>query len=201
MAINAGADALGLVAAMPSGPGPIPETLIGEIADSTPPGVSRFLLTPLTDPDQIADQHSRCRTDTIQLCDELPTAAFAALRERLPSVRLVQVIHVANEASIEQALAVQEHVDALLLDSGRPDAAVKELGGTGRVHDWKLSRKICRRASKPVYLAGGLNAKNVAEAIAAVEPFGVDLCSGVRTNGDLDPEILRGFMSAIRSGA
>ena len=92
----------------------------------------------------------------------------------------------------------EEHVDALLLDSGNPSLAVKELGGTGRTHDWKLSRRIRDSVSIPVFLAGGLTPSNVADAVAAVEPFGLDVCSGVRSDGNLDPVKLRAFVDAVK---
>jgi phosphoribosylanthranilate isomerase len=88
-----------------------------------------------------------------------------------------------------------------LLDSGNPSLAVKELGGTGRVHDWKLSREIRDKASVPVYLAGGLNASNAAQAVREVQPFALDVCSGVRTGGALDAAKVQAFMRAAHSSA
>lgn len=197
LAIRAGASALGLVSAMPSGPGVIEEELIGEIAARVPPPVSTFLLTCARDAATIQAQHARCRTSVIQLVDAVPPEELAALRRALPGVRLVQVIHVTGEASVEEARALEGRVDALLLDSGNPALAVKELGGTGRVHDWTLSRSIVETVDLPVFLAGGLHAGNVAAAVAAVGPFGLDLCSGVRTDRDLDPAKLAAFFQAL----
>jgi phosphoribosylanthranilate isomerase len=198
LAIDAGADALGFVSAMPSGPGPIDEALIAELVATVPPPVSCFLLTCATDPGAIADQVARCGVDAVQLVDAVPEGAHAALRRMLPHrVRLVQVVHVVDAASVDEALGVAPHVDALLLDSGNPRLAVKELGGTGRVHDWTLSRAIVERSPVPVFLAGGLRAENVAEAVRAVGPFGVDVCSGVRTNGRLDRAKLGALLLAI----
>lgn len=85
----------------------------------------------------------------------------------------------------------------ILLDSGNPNLEIKELGGTGRVHNWKLSRKIIESISKPVFLAGGLKPENIREAIEKVKPYGVDLCSGVRTNGRLDLEKLGRFFKEV----
>jgi phosphoribosylanthranilate isomerase len=198
LAVAAGASALGLVSAMPSGPGVIEEELIAEIAATVPPGVATFLLTCLQDVEAIVAQQRRCRTNTLQLVDELPAGAHAQLRNALPGIGLVQVIHVVGEESIAEAAGVAPHVDALLLDSGNPKLAVKELGGTGRRHDWAISRKIVESVAKPVYLAGGLNPGNAANAVAQVGPFGLDLCSGVRTDGRLDPEKLEAFFTALR---
>jgi phosphoribosylanthranilate isomerase len=197
LAIDAGADALGFVSAMPSGPGPIDEALIAELVATVPPPVSCFLLTCATDAALIAEQVVRCGVDAVQLVDAVPDGAHAELRRLLPHrVRLVQVVHVADAASVDEALGVAPHVDALLLDSGDPRLAVKELGGTGRVHDWTFSRAIVERSPVPVFLAGGLRAGNVGEAVRAVRPFGVDVCSGVRAEGRLDAEKLARFVAA-----
>ncbi len=183
MAVAHGADALGLVSAMPSGAGIIrDERLIPEIAASG----------------AIIAQHRRCRTSTIQLVDALTRGTHADLRAALPGIRLVQVIHVLDDASVAEALAAAPHVDALLLDSGNPQLAVKELGGTGRTHNWALSRRIVEQCGKPVFLAGGLRAENVAAAWDAVRPWGFDICTGVRTPNDhLDETRLAAFFAAV----
>lgn len=198
LAIRYGASAIGLVSAMPSGPGPIPEERIAEIAAQIPPGVATFLLTSRQDASSIIDQQRQLRTTTLQLVDAVPFEDLKILRRELPGIRLVQVIHVRDERSVEEALAVAPLVDALLLDSGNPALPVKVLGGTGQTHDWTLSRKIVDRSGKPVFLAGGLKAENVREAIGQVQPFAVDVCSGVRTNGLLDEKKLAGFVRAVR---
>lgn len=197
MAIAAGADAIGLVSAMPSGPGPIDESLICEIADYVPRSVGTFLLTSLTSADEIVAQHGRCLTSTIQLVDRVEDGAHQALRRALPGVRLVQVIHVTDDESITEARSVAPLVDGILLDSGNPKLAIKELGGTGRTHNWALSAKIVEAVDVPVFLAGGLRAENVRQAIEQVRPYGVDVCSGVRTNGKLDAIKLNAFMRAV----
>lgn len=197
MAIEAGVNVLGLVSAMPSGPGVIDEALIASIASSV--DAQTFLLTSRCEPEAIVEQHHRCGTTGIQLCDTLPPGAIPRLREALPGVRLVQVIHVTGEASYDEAMRAAKDADALLLDSGNPMLQVKELGGTGRVHDWSISRRICADAGVPVFLAGGLRPENVATALEEVPATGVDICSGVRTDGALDREKLRRFVSAVRA--
>jgi phosphoribosylanthranilate isomerase len=196
MAIEAGASAVGLVSAMPSGPGPIPEDLIAEIAATIPPGVSSFLLTCLQDAASIIEQQRRLRVNTIQICDRLTQGSYHDLRDALPGISLVQVVHVTGPEAVDEAIAVAPHVDAILLDSGNQSLAIKELGGTGRTHDWSLSRKIREAIEVPLFLAGGLNPSNVAAAIREVQPFGIDVCSGLRTNGNLDREKLRDFFRA-----
>ncbi len=198
LAIRYGADAIGLVGAMPSGPGPITDAEIATIARSAPPPIATFLLTSETEIGKIILHHRRVHTNTIQLVDTLQGGKYAELRSALPGVKLVQVIHVLNESSVAEALQVAGEVDALLLDSGNPHAPVKQLGGTGRVHDWALSRQIRDQVQTPVFLAGGLNAGNIERAIEIVQPFGVDLCSGVRTNSQLDENKLAAFVKAVR---
>lgn len=201
VAVEYGASALGLVSQMPSGPGVIPDELIARIARSVPPAVSGFLLTCRQDADDIIRQQRQSRLDTIQICDRLQFESYEKLRNALPGIALVQVVHVRGSESVEEARAVAAYVDAVLLDSGNQKLAVKELGGTGRTHDWSISRRIREALDDvPVFLAGGLHAGNVAEAIRRVEPFGVDVCSGVRTDGKLDEAKLADFFRSVEHG-
>ena len=166
-----------------------------------PPGVASFLLTCRQSAAAIVDQQRLWRTNTIQICDYLPQSEYEPLRAALPGVALVQVIHVTGEEAIARAVQIAALVDGILLDSGNPTSIIKELGGTGRCHDWKVSRRIRESVSVPVYLAGGLRAENVAEAIETVQPFGVDVCNGVRTERWLDEVKLSAFFGAVRAAA
>jgi phosphoribosylanthranilate isomerase len=198
-AIAFGASAIGLVGKMPSGPGPIADEDIERIARSVPPPIATFLLTSEQTPQGIIEHHLRTRTNTIQIVDELGGRDYDSIRASLPGVKLVQVIHVVGDESVDEACELAGRVDAILLDSGDPKLAVKELGGTGRRHDWRLSRRIVETCGRPVFLAGGLNADNVCEAIESVQPFGLDLCSGMRTNGKLDLFKLENFFAKVNS--
>jgi phosphoribosylanthranilate isomerase len=197
LAIAAGADAVGLVSEMPSGPGVISEIDIIRITAEIPPPVASVLLTSRTEPGAVATHVLSSGVNTVQLVDRVSEATYSALRQSAPFVRIIQVLHVLSEADVELAMRTAPSVDALLLDSGRPDAAQAELGGTGRTHDWEISRRIVQSCGVPVFLAGGLNDGNVAKAIRAVRPYGVDLCSGVWTDGALDSAKLSAFMSAV----
>lgn len=199
LAIRHGAAAVGLVSAMPSGPGVIAEETIAEIAATAPPGVATFLLTSRREADSIMAQQRRCRVNTLQLVDAVAPGCHARLRAALPGIALVQVIHVTGPEAVDEARALAGAVDALLLDSGNQKLAVKELGGTGRTHDWRISRQIVEAVRVPVYLAGGLTPENVAAAIHEVRPFGLDVCSGLRTNGQLDEEKVRKFFAQVRA--
>jgi phosphoribosylanthranilate isomerase len=196
-AIEMGAVAVGLVGEMPSGPGVISDEEISEIAKVVPPPIGTFLLTSKTLAREIIEHHVKVNTNTIQIVDELKERNYSEIRDALPNIKLVQVIHVTDEKSVDEAIEISDLVDAILLDSGNLNLTVKELGGTGRRHDWKLSRRIVESIKKPVFLAGGLKAENVREAIETVQPFGLDLCSGVRTDGKLDKRKLEEFFSEI----
>lgn len=197
-AIAAGADAIGLVASMPSGPGPISDQAIANIARRVPPAVDSFLLTSETQPEAVVDHVQRCGTSVVQLVDSVPDETYRALRENCPNVRIVQVLHVENDRALHEAQRVAPMVDSLLLDSGRPNATVPVFGGTGDTHDWSISARIVKQVPLPVFLAGGLNPANVTSAIATVRPFGVDLCTGVRIGGCLDDTLLHEFIGAAR---
>jgi len=197
MAIAGGASALGLVGDMPSGPSVIDDLLAKEIASRIPPTVETFLLTSRDDGRDIADHARFCGTTTVQIVRHIDVREYPVLIERLPMVRRVQVIHVEDEGAVELTRRYEPFVHAFLLDSGRPSADVPELGGTGRSHDWHISRQIVQSTTRPVFLAGGLNPDNVQEAIRVVQPFGVDLCSGIRRQNRLDETKLRDFMTSV----
>jgi phosphoribosylanthranilate isomerase len=197
LAIKYGVSALGLVSEMPSGPGVISEEMIEKIATAIPPSIGTFLLTSKQDVDEIIFQQKKCKTNTIQLCDRLEQSSHKELKDKLPGISIVQVIHIRGEESLEEAIKVAENVDALLLDSGNQDLKTKILGGTGKTHNWDISKKIVETVNKPVFLAGGLNPDNIRQATQTVKPFGVDVCNGVRTDGILDPVKLKNFISNI----
>jgi len=194
LAMKAGADCLGLVGNMPSGPGIISDKIIAAIASKIPKNIETFLLTSETEVEKIIAHHEKVKTTTIQMVDALSKGTYDDLRAALPNIKLVQVIHVLDQSTIAEAVAISEKVDYILLDSGNPNLAVKELGGTGRTHNWEISRQIVEQSNVPVFLAGGLNAENVTKAIEKVQPFGIDLCSGVRVDGKLDQQKLLDFM-------
>lgn len=196
-AIKIGADAVGLVGNMPSGPGVISDNQIQKIARNVPPPISTFLLTSETTAEGIIEHYKKTLTSTIQIVDSIDRSVYKSIKTELPWVKLVQVIHVIDDGSIDEVKKLSNYVDAILLDSGNPKLAVKELGGTGRTHNWEISAKIRSALDKPVFLAGGINKDNVIQAIETVEPYGIDLCSGVRTNGKLDDKKLKDFFGIL----
>lgn len=199
MAIAAGANILGLVGPMPSGPGIISNETIRQIVSQVPEHIETFILTSETSADAIIAHHRLVKTSCIQIVDELKNGSYQDIREAIPNIKLIQVIHVKDENTINEALSVSEHVDYILLDSGNPNANVKTLGGTGNVHNWDISQQIVKKVSVPVFLAGGLKSENIQEAMEKVNPYGVDLCSGVRTDKKLDPEKLKLFFHKVKT--
>ena len=195
LAIRFGATELGLVGPMPSGPGIISEDQFAKIVKAVPDNINTFFLTSETDTKHIIKQHKRVNTTTIQIVDKLSSGTYYDLRSAIPKIKLVQVIHVIDENSIVEAQEIASEVDYVLLDSGNPNKQVKELGGTGRTHNWELSNRIVKSIDTPVFLAGGLNPLNIRKAIETVNPYGVDLCSSVRADGRLNSEKLFSFFT------
>jgi len=193
----AGARFCGLVAAMPSGPGPIPEDRIAALAGAAPHGLTPVLLTARSDAVGIAEHVTTAGVRAVQIVRTVPAHVRRGLRELVPGVTVLQVVHVVGPSDVDVADEAAEEADYLLLDSGRPGLPVEELGGTGRTHDWRLSERIVRRSPVPVFLAGGLGPHNVAEAIERVGPYGVDVCSGLRPRGRLEPELVNLFLEGM----
>ena len=185
---------------MPSGPGSIDDRMIEAIAAAVPPPIATFLLTSESTAEGIATHVHRTGPSVVQIVRQIDPAESEKLVRLLRTTRRVQVIHVGDESALELIPRYALHVHAFLLDSGRPGLPVPEYGGTGRIHDWRVSAEFVRRSPLPVLLAGGLSPDNVAEAIRTVRPYGVDLCSGVRTAGRLDPAKLSAFVAAVQGG-
>lgn len=201
IAMKYGATILGLVSKMPSGWGPIAEAKIAEIVASIPPGIVSCLLTSRTTAEGIIEQQRACGANALQLVDGLEEGGHEVLRRALPGVSLLQAVHVYDDTAIAHAQALEGKVDGLILDTGNPNAETKVLGGTGQTHDWSISARIVEAVSTPVFLAGGLKMHNVAEAIGTVRPFGLDLCTGVRSSDDMAivDEKVADFMRAVRA--
>ncbi|NNF22858.1 MAG: phosphoribosylanthranilate isomerase [Saprospiraceae bacterium] len=199
LAIHCGAYALGLVGPMPSGPGPISPEEAGIICSYVSGKVNTFYLTSKIELNEIVNEYNLVKSSHLQLTDSTTTETRKALKIQFPNLMIVQVVHVSGEGTLTKAKTFEKESDFLLLDSGAPGKAVKELGGTGRIHNWEISKQIVRNARIPVFLAGGLNASNVKDAINHVNPYGLDLCSGIRTEDKLDKRKIKFFFSQIKS--
>jgi phosphoribosylanthranilate isomerase len=198
LAIQSGADAVGFVAQRPPSPRTIADEAIARIAQMIPPPVSTFLLTSEISAEAISAHIRSTNPTAVQLLAHLDPVESAKLAKLEPQVRRVQVIHVHGIEALELISMYAPFVHAFLLDSGKPNLATPQFGGTGRPHDWTVSAKFVEKCPLPVFLAGGLSTSNVGEAVVRVRPFGLDLCTGVRTDGRLDRDKLTQFMSAVR---
>lgn len=198
-----GADLIGLVGPGLSGPEVIDDIQVARVARTVPPPVMAVLLTRQQDPDALAAQVRFARTPAVQICDAVPVRAYAEVRSAVPSIHILQVVHVTGPEAVAEAHRVARFADALVLDSGSPAPSGPDdepvYGGTGTTHDWSISARIVAEVDRPVFLAGGLNADNVAEAWQTVRPYGFDLCSGVRTDGRMDPDKVAAFLAAVRA--
>ena len=183
---------------VPSSPRAIDDGTIAAIAALMPPPIATFLLTSDPTAKGIAERVQRAGASVAQILAHLSPVESEQLPKLLPATRRVQVIHVENAGAIDLIPQYAPHVHAFLLDSGRPTLPTPEYGGTGRTHDWSVSAEFVRRSPHPVFLAGGLSAGNVGEAIKRVRPFGVDVCTGARTEGRLDRKKLEAFVEAVR---
>jgi phosphoribosylanthranilate isomerase len=198
LAINYGADAIGLVGPMPSGPGVITDQVARDIATQIPEQIATFLLTSKTDAGDIADHVRSIGANTIQIVQHIDPAESEKLTALIPDIKRVQVIHVEGPEALELIPEYQPYIDVFLLDSGRPSKATPQFGGTGRTHDWQVSREFVIQSQLPVFLAGGLIPENISSAVAAVQPYGIDVCSGLRTNHQLDESKLRQLAAYIK---
>jgi len=198
VALSFGAAALGLVSEMSAGPGELPEETIREIVDSVPPSVGTFLLTAVTVADRLIEKAQICGVNTIQLWDPLAPVDYLRLRMELPGVSLVQAIHVVDDTAVQAAIAAARQVDALVLDSANPQVPYRWEPRSGKTHDWGISREIVDTVDRPVLLAGGPKPGNVEYAVRSVRPYGVDVCSGVRTGDVLDRRLVASFFEALR---
>lgn len=140
-------------------------------------------VTHLQDAKEIIETMREINVTAVQIHDSIAIDGIKEIRDSIPDSYIIKAVHVQDrERSLEKALTFEEYVDALLLDS----RTIDRLGGTGKIHDWDISREIVLSVKKPVFLAGGLTPDNLLKAINKVKPFGVDVNSGVEINGEKD---------------
>ncbi|MDG2238522.1 MAG: phosphoribosylanthranilate isomerase [Arenicellales bacterium] len=197
LAVGLGADAVGLVGHMPSGPGVIGVAVAAQIAKEMPCGIDTFLLTSAMRASEIVQDLAVCPVSAVQIVRHIDPGEYPKLIETAPQVRRIQVVHIEDEGALDLLARYEPFVDAFLLDSGKTFGADQQFGGTGATHNWTISRRFVESTDIPVYLAGGLRSTNVFEAITQVRPSGVDLCTGVRTDDQLDSAKLEAFMSEV----
>lgn len=197
LALSYGVTAVGMVDETPSGEGRIPVETIAEIVQAVPPTTGTFVLTATTDVDQLEALYRTTGANTVQLWDPLQPGDYERLREKAPGIFIAQSVHVMEDEALAAAREIARHVDALVLDSGDSEPPFRWTNPAGQTHDWELSRHISEAIHLPILLAGGLTPDNVGQAIRAVRPYGVDVCSGVRKDGRLDQRLLVAFLDAV----
>ena len=199
IAMAAGATCVGFVGEGLTPPGCLSDEAVLEIVGAIEDRKSIVLLTPHSTVAAVVAQQRRVGAGALQLCRPFGREALLALRQSLPGVQLIQVVHMGDLGGLERARAVAGIAEVGLLDAGSTDGDSQVFGGTGRVHDWHESAAIVAELDTPVWLAGGLSPSNVGEAIELVSPAGVDVCSGLRREGRLVESLAREFVMAVRA--
>ncbi|QDX40596.1 phosphoribosylanthranilate isomerase [Salarchaeum sp. JOR-1] len=191
-AVDAGADALGFIVDVPvDTPRELDPERAAALAASVPPFVTTVLVTMPDAPDDAADLAARVRPDVLQVHGDVPATDLAALADGVDA-KLVKTV---DADSPEDAARYDDAADALLVDSTDASGA----GGTGRTHDWTVTRDLAARLDSPIVLAGGLTPDNVAEAVETVRPFAVDVASGVEESGGVkDHDAVAAFVAAAK---
>jgi phosphoribosylanthranilate isomerase len=141
--------------------------------------VEAVLVTHMEEIDELERLLQQSGITTVQLHSEIAPNSVERLRGRLPYVKIFKSVNVISADSVAYPEAFEKLVDGFVLDS--INVATGQLGGTGKTHDWSVSRQIVMRYLEiPIILAGGLNSENVRSAIEYVHPFGVDVNSGTK---------------------
>lgn len=177
-AVEAGADAVGFVADVSvESPREVDVATAAELVADVPPFVSSVLVTMGDSPDRVVDTARTVRPDVLQVHGTFDAEQLGYLRSETGTKLVVAV----NSSDHERARDIDAAADAILVDSTTDEHA----GGTGRTHDWDATHELVQELRSPVVLAGGLTPENVTEAIRIVEPFGVDVASGVEQSGGI----------------
>ena len=191
-AVTAGADAVGVIAEVPvDTPREVSREHAGELVAAAPPFVTTVLVTMPGSPHEAVTLVEEIGPDVLQVHGTLPPGDLAYLGSTVDT----RVVRAVSADDPEEARRYDDVVDALLVDSASDEGA----GGTGRTHDWGRTRELAAELDSPVILAGGLTSENVATATATVEPFAVDVASGVEREGGIkDHDAVASFVENAR---
>jgi phosphoribosylanthranilate isomerase len=195
IAAELGADAIGLlVGQRHNSPDFISATVARDIDRALPPSVEAVLVTHVEDIDKLERLLQESEIRTVQLHSEIAPSSVERLRGRLPHLKIFKSVSVISADSVAYPEAFAQLVDGFVLDS--INLATDQVGGTGKTHDWSVSRQIVMRYPEiPSILAGGLNSENVRSAIEQVHPFGVDVNSGTKAPDEFkDPRKIEAFI-------
>lgn len=175
---RAGADALGFTLRLPTGVhDDLTEAKARSIIAALPPFITSVVITYVGAAREAVELCRYLGAGALQLHGELPVNDLPLIRAALPHLKVIRAVHVTGPEALAQARSLMRHVDALILDTY--DATTGRHGATGKTHDWCISQAIVSKSRIPVILAGGLTPDNVAEAVALVQPWGVDVHTGV----------------------
>lgn len=190
-----GADAIGVIAEVPvDTPRKVSVDEARRIFDALPDATERFLVIMPQNLKEAIDLYESADPDVIQLHSKEPLSFVEALKGELPC-KLAKTIHVQGHSSIEKALENSRYCDYLLLDTPS-----KVGGGSGRTHDWAISKMLVERVNVPVIMSGGLNPLNIVDAINTIKPAYVDASSGVESRpGVKDPKKVKLFIERAKS--
>lgn len=193
-AVEAGADAVGFVVGVPESPRNISLDDARRLIDATPVFVDPVVVTVYEDLKQLKKIRRILNPRIIQIHGSI--CMHDEIRKIFSDAQIIRALHAKNDEIVKFAVETSERFDALLLDSYAPG----KLGGTGKTHDWTLSRRVRDAVyPKPFILAGGLNPKNVKKAICTVRPFAVDVSSGVESSpGVKDSEKIFEFVKKAK---
>jgi phosphoribosylanthranilate isomerase len=189
-AVNAGADAVGFIVDIASSPRNLTVDKARQLIDFVPPFVSPVVVT---QSGALESVNNHLHPPYVQIIGADPEAEVLS---RLHNVKKIKALQVTSSIVTELKMGHYSMYDALLVDSHIKG----QLGGTGRIHDWNVSREIRQLVSpRPLILAGGLTEFNVTEAIKKVRPFAVDVSSGVESRpGVKDHSKMRWFVEAAK---
>ncbi|MDQ2051351.1 phosphoribosylanthranilate isomerase [Natronolimnohabitans sp. A-GB9] len=192
-AVEAGADALGIICDVSvDTPREVTVERARELAAATPPFVTTVLVTMGDDLERAGELAETVGPDAVQLHTDAEPSDLASLRSEIDPQLLLAI----GADGVARADRYDDAVDALLVDTPTEDGG----GGTGETHDWERTRSVVADLESPVVLAGGLTPDNVADAVRTVEPFAVDVASGVEASGGVkDPEAVRSFVDHAKT--
>ncbi|MBI9104532.1 MAG: phosphoribosylanthranilate isomerase [Spirochaetales bacterium] len=177
--IDAGVDHIGITPGENNLPGEISYKDAFEIFQAVKGEITRIAITVSTDIEEIIEMVKAVQPDILHICGPsstmMPPPALYELRRALPGIRIMQAISVGDRSAVDLCLKYQDAADIIILDT--EVSTIGGIGASGETHDWSISKEIVDRCKLPVILAGGLSPDNVAAAIKAVRPWGVDSLS------------------------
>ena len=194
MSLGAGADIIGLLVGQEHTSNDfIDKYKAKEICDYIAGRCDVSLVTHLKNADEIIELTEFIGNNIIQLHSDIEESEVEKIKQNLPKIKLVRIVHLAKDGTIHSNLETIKYADYYLMDSF--NLATNQVGGTGLTYDWKKAGELIKKLDKPVFLAGGLNPENVRKAISQANPYGVDVNSGCKLDGVKNVDKVREFVA------